>query len=347
MRQRIDNIVFELTQACNQRCRFCYNYWRDGSPLPSPDKSLCRRTLRRLLSQAEVRTISFSGGEPMCVPDVADLALYCRFRGVSVNILSNGTLMTQTDILNFREIGVGAVQVPVLSADAAVHEYLTGLPGSWKKATGTLARVSELMPGKAYAVLVITRINAPDVTGTLELIGSLGVKSVMVNRFNIGGLGLRNRDELVLDKAGLQKAFSDVDAFAARHPEMFFMSGVCIPMCVLDSRQFPHIRFSYCSTDFNLRPVTVDYSGNVRFCNHSPKVLGNIYRSRIGEILSSPEAVSYYSSIPQFCMGCPDLKPCNGGCRAASEQVYGNFSEPDPLLEVLEKGAAGPVPWDY
>jgi Predicted Fe-S oxidoreductases len=80
---RIDNIVFELTQACNQCCRFCYNYWRDGStPLPPPDPAQARKTLRKLLSQASIGTISFSGGEPMLLRDIHDLALLPASRAV-------------------------------------------------------------------------------------------------------------------------------------------------------------------------------------------------------------------------------------------------------------------------
>lgn len=335
-RPSVRNIVFELTQACNQRCRFCYNFWRDSSsPLPSPDPALCRKTLRRLYSQVSVGTISFSGGEPTCVKAFKDMALFCRLKGSNVNILTNGTQLSEGDIEDLKNIGLSAVQIPVLSASPEIHEYLTGLPGSWEKATRSLSGVASLMPGKAFAVLVVTRVNAPGIPETLEMIHRMGVKGVMVNRFNLGGLGLRHRDELVLDRPALEKAFADVERFAASHRDMHFVSGVCTPMCVLDSRKYPHVTFTYCSTDFNLRPITVDYSGNVRFCNHSPKVLGNIFKGNITSILESREAAEYFGGIPAKCEGCPHLKPCNGGCRAASEQVYGTFSEADPVLEIL------------
>lgn len=333
-RQKIDNLVFELTEACNQRCRFCYNYWRDGAtPIPAPDPKLCKRTLRKLLSQVSVGTMSFSGGEPMTMPGVTDLALMCRFKGSSVNILTNGTLLTEDNIRNFKEIGIGAIQIPLLSADPAVHDYLTCLPGSWEKAVKALRTVSEVMPGHAFAVLVMSKVNAPGIPQTLELLNDCGVYGVMVNRFNLGGQGLLHRDELVLDRAGLRKAFADVDAFAALHPEMRFTSGVCTPMCLVMPSDFPHIQFTFCSTDFNRRPVAVNFRGDVRFCNHSPKVLGNIYQRPISEILADPAAAEYYNAVPDRCRDCKFLKPCNGGCRAASEQVYGTFAAIDPVLE--------------
>ena len=130
---RIGHIVFELTQACNQQCRFCYNYWRDGStPLPPPDPRRAKRTLRRLHRQAKVGSISFSGGEPMLLRGVHDLALTARFKGSEVHILTNGTLLTEDHIENFKSIGVGAVQIPLLSADpAGVLPLVSSLFSSW------------------------------------------------------------------------------------------------------------------------------------------------------------------------------------------------------------------------
>ena len=57
--------VFELTDACNQACRFCYNHFKGGAEpcsVAAPDFRMARRTLKRLLSEANVGSISFSGG---------------------------------------------------------------------------------------------------------------------------------------------------------------------------------------------------------------------------------------------------------------------------------------------
>ncbi len=329
----IGNIVYELTEACNQCCRFCYNYWRDGStPLPPPAPRLVRKTLRKLLSQASVSTISFSGGEPMLLHNIHDLAMLARFKGSNVNVLTNGGLLTDDAVTNFKNIGVGAVQIPLLSADPAIHDFLTQVPGSWEKAVAATRRAVAAFGKGVYTVLVITKVNAPGVPETLRLLGDLGVKGVMVNRFNIGGMGLKHCQELLLDPATLRKAFADVEAFAAGHPDIRFVSGVCTPICVMDSAPYPHIQFTYCTTDFTRRPVTVNYKGDVRFCNHSPYILGNIYDKPVGEILKDPDVIARYAAVPDRCRDCALLSKCNGGCRAASEQVYGTFAEADPLL---------------
>ena len=329
---RIDHLVYELTGACNQCCRFCYNYWRGGStPIAPPDPSRARKTLKKLLSQASVGNLSFSGGEPLLLSNVHDLVLHARFKGSKVNVLTNGTLLTPDALDNFLSLGVSVIQIPLLSADASVHDYLTNVPGSWEKALNALRRTGRA--GIGAAVLVITKVNAPGVAKTLDLIRDCGIRTVMVNRFNIGGNGMRNARELVPDRKTLQDAFTAVNAFAAANPDMHFVSGVCTPLCYLDTAPFPHIRFTKCSTDLTGRPVTVNYDGDVRFCNHSPRVLGNIYSRPIGDILSDPGINGWYAGVPEECGKCTLLQRCGGGCRAASEQVHGTFSALDPILD--------------
>ena len=329
---RIDHLVYELTGACNQCCRFCYNHWRDGStPIPSPDPSLARKTLKKLLSQASVGHLSFSGGEPLLLSNVHDLVLRARFKGCKVNVLTNGTLLTDAALENFLSLGVGVIQIPILSADASVHDSLTCLPGSWEKAVDALRRTGKA--GIGAAVLVITKVNAPGVPETLRLIRDCGIRTVMVNRFNIGGNGIRNARELVPDRKTLQDAFAEVEAYAVANPDMHFVSGVCTPLCYLDTTPYPKIRFTQCSTDLTGRPVTVNFDGDVRFCNHSPRVLGNIYSRPIGEILTDPEINGWYAGVPEECGKCVLLQRCGGGCRAAAEQVHGTFSALDPILD--------------
>jgi len=328
---RIENIVYELTGACNQCCRFCYNHWRkEGAAIPAPDPRQARKTLQKLLSQARVGTISFSGGEPLLLPNVHDLVFYARYRGCRVNVLTNGILLTPDGLENFLRLGVGAIQIPLLSAEADVHDYLTSRKGSWETAVGALRRVGP--SGRGAAVLVVTKLNLNGLTATLSLIRECGIRTVMVNRFNIGGMGIANARELAPSGDELAAAFRAVDDFAASNPDMSFVSGVCTPLCLLDTSAFPHIRFSTCTTDLSRRPVTVNYSGEVRFCNHSPKVLGNIFDRPISEILSDDDVRDWYSAVPEKCASCALLPRCAGGCRAASEQVFGTFAHEDPIL---------------
>lgn len=335
MRQKytLGHLVYELTEACNQNCSFCYNHWRPDGSLP-PDDRLARRTLNRLLKQAHIGNISFSGGEPMLMGNIHDLALKCRFKGSSVNILTNGTLLGDDDFFNFKNIGINALQIPLLSSEKEIHDHLTGLPGSWEKACNSVRHALDALGADHFAaVLIITSRNRECLPETLGLYAELGIRTVMVNRFNLGGNGLKNRGELSLSREDLNAAFKVVSDFSLRHPDMDFVSGVCTPVCVLDPIKYPGIRFTSCSTDITNRPVTISFKGDVRFCNHSPFVLGNIWERDIKDILEDESVMKRYAGIPEQCNGCKLYARCKGGCRAASEQVYGTFDKVDPIIE--------------
>lgn len=331
---KVGHLVYELTEACNQNCRFCYNHWRPTGAKPA-DKRIAARTLRRILSQADVGSISFSGGEPTLLSNVLDLALRCRFDGSQVNLLTNGTLLDEATLTNLKSIGINALQISFLSADPAVHDSLTGLPGSWNKAVASIENAIRILGTEHFAtVLIITALNAHTLPETLQFLKERGVRTSMVNRFNIGGNGIVNREELSLSKEAMREAFATVSDFARHNPDMRFTSGVCTPFCILDPADFPGITFTSCSTDFSQRPVTISADGNVRFCNHSPFVMGNIYEKKLKEILEDESLKERYSisTAPEQCSGCKLFARCKGGCRAASEQVYGTFREADPIL---------------
>ena len=334
-KHHIPFIVFELTDACNQQCKFCYNYWKgDGCMLgvPVPDFRLARRTLRRVLRQATVGSVSLSGGEPMLMPRIHELTLKARFAGANVNLLSNGTLIKDMDLEIMKQVGVGTIQIPILATDSSLHDYTTGLKGSWQKAVDNARKISSIKSDWLLPVLIVSKLNIHNVDEILRFYHSeFGSTRAMVNRFNIGGLGKLYASELTLTTSELKDAFTRVDRVAGELG-MTIQSGVCTPMCVLNPDDYPNIMFSHYSTDLSNRPLTVNYKGDVRFCNHSPRILGNIYDKPIGQIISECQGDGYFDEIPTPCITCKLWSRCRGGCRAASEQLYGTFNRVDPIL---------------
>lgn len=186
--------------------------------------------------------------------------------------------------------------------------------------------------GWLVPVLIVSKLNASCVEETLRFYCTeFGITMAMVNRFNIGGLGLHHAPELNLSRDELREVFARIDKVAGELG-MTIQSGVCTPMCVLNPGDYPNIRFSHCSTDLSNRPLTVNYKGEVRFCNHSPRVLGNIYDKNIGEIVSECQNDGYFDKVPEYCTTCNLWSLCRGGCRAASEQLFGTFDKADPIL---------------
>lgn len=335
-RVKLGVAVFELTDACNQACRFCYNYFKGDTnicTIAPPDYRLARRTLKRLLGQAEIGSISFSGGEPMLMPKIHDLTLRARFAGANVNILTNGTLLTDNDIAIFNDIGIGKMQIPILADSANIHDSITQLAGSWERATLSARRVATTKGEWLIPVLILSRMNVERIEATMELYKELGASLVIVNRFNIGGLGKHHAAELNLSHEELRDAFRRVDAKAGELG-IKVHSGVCTPMCILNTAEYPNIMFTHCSTDFSQRPLTINYRGEVRFCNHSPRILGNIHNESLSDIIERSNNDSYFATTPTRCVECKLWELCRGGCRAASEQLYGTFDRVDPVMDI-------------
>ncbi|NDV47705.1 radical SAM protein [Paludibacter sp. 221] len=332
----LDVLIFELTDACNERCKFCYNHWKGTDNVVKQEKTNYAKTkkvLQKVFSQADVGSISFSGGEPMLFPRIHDLILFTRFHKTNVSVLTNGTLVTEQDLRIFSQLGVSRIQIPIHSANPETHDAVTQVKGSWEKSVNTVQKIVAQDADKFSTVLVLTKQNLPDLNDTLSLYHDLGIQSVLVNRFNIGGEGRKYRHELELTHTELKEAFSIINDFS-RNNVMRFYSGVCTPICVLNPKDYPCISFSFCNTDMSKRPITINHAGDVRFCNHSPRVLGNVFEKPLHDILFDKSIAEYYSSTPEFCVSCQLLKTCGGGCRAASEQVYDTFAIVDPIMTI-------------
>ena len=272
----------------------------------------------------------------MLMPRIHDLVLRARMSGSRVNILTNGTLLTEHDIAIFDDLGITTLQIPMLSDNGDVHDSITQLRGSWLKATTAARLVAATREGWLTPVLILSHLNYHDIESTMRMYAEMGCRYIMVNRFNIGGLGKLYAKELTLTHEELRDAFRRVDAMA-HELGMTIHSGVCTPMCLLDPKEYPHIMFTNCSTDLSRRPLTVNYRGDVRFCNHSPRVLGNIYDESLRSIIERSASDGYFDSVPENCAGCKLWQRCRGGCRAASEQMYGSFDKIDPVMSAMNE----------
>ena len=333
-RAYLPHAVVEVTPECNLRCKHCYNWWK-GETAEAPPKASYGKAfalLEWLLRHTTAERVVFSGGEPTVSERFTELALHAKVNGLRVTVITNGNGPRQVYEALAR-MGVDMMEFSVLSADPATHDGVTGARGSWRRLMDalrlTLERGVEVVP-----VTVVTALNAPGVPACLEMLRGMGLRRFMVNRYNIGGEGLRQARSLSPGREELRRVFREVDEWAAR-TGADVASGVCTPHCLLDPEEYPHIRFGNCPPEAYSHPLTFDLEGNVRMCNHSPRVMGNIYRQPLTEILFSEYACSWGTTRAAFCEGCRKWDRCRGGCRAASEQTGGTLRDADPVTREL------------
>ena len=335
MSLQLEHIALELTDRCNLDCCYCYNIWKvpgaQRDRFDSYPKAI--RALKQFFSHAAIRNVTLTGGETFMAERVMEVALFCRMEGKSVTVISNGTAGTEQQYKQLIDMGVTLFEMPVHSADEAVHDAITGVKGSWRKSTASLCAVRDL-GGYPVAVIVLTRHNAPGLGATLGYIASLGIKRIMLNRYNIGGRHTADPATVSATHAGLRSAFRTADDKAGELG-LTITSNVCTPTCLLDPADYPRLGFGNCSPDPLRKPITLDINGNIRLCNHSPVVAGNIFRQPLEEILYSPYSRSWGEIVPEYCAGCNLWERCLGGCRAASEQCGLGLGAPDPILTAM------------
>lgn len=336
MKLRLPNIAFELTDKCNLNCRYCYNIWKiPGATHTKFDSySKARQVLNLLFSQAEIRNVTLTGGEPFMAERMNEVALFCRMIGKTVTIISNGLKGSKKDYSSLIAMGITLFEFPVHSADESIHDHITQVKGSWKKSIDSI-RIVQQFKGYPVPVIVVTKYNVEVLGETLEFINALGLRRIMMNRYNIGGCGTANPSSVSATHSQLKRAFSIADQ-KAKELGLVISSNVCSPDCLLTPSDYPKIMFGHCSENVLHKPITMDINGNIRLCNHSPVVAGNIYEQTIEEILNSPYAQSWNEIVPDYCSDCDKWENCRGGCRAASEQCGLGLGQVDPILTEKE-----------
>lgn len=332
MKYPLSHLVFEVTSLCNLHCQYCYNIWKrpDQRNPELHSYSQAMKTLKRLFRIAEVDQLSFSGGEPLLAERFAEVVLFCRMKKKKVIIISNGTAPLN-DYLTLYELGISLFEFPVHSSQADIHDSMVQQEGAWQKVIEAI-RILREQGAKIAVAIVLTRLNFKKLAETLLFLNDLGINQIMLNRFNVGGEGIRHQQKLQLSTEELRLTFQNAHNIALKH-NLQLSSNVCTPFCILNPVDFPTIRFGHCSDDVRKMPLTLDLVGNLRMCNHSPTVIGNIFEEDFPKIFERKVVKDWLGTIPTICRRCELYPKCRGGCRAAAEQLGWGLKAGDPLLK--------------
>jgi radical SAM protein with 4Fe4S-binding SPASM domain len=290
----------------------------------------------KLWDEAHLQSIAFSGGEPLLREDLPEILSFVRNKGIAPVIITNGTLLTQERVASLgRDV---TYEITLLSYRREAHDRLAGRRGAWDAAVDGMANVRSA-GGRFVAVIVVTRLNSADVRKTTELAIALGASAVMYNRMNLGAHNIRQADRL-LPTAGMIRENLDVLEELSERYRLPVAVTVAIEPCVIDTRQYRQIHFGWCPLGGEGSYFTIDPRGNVRICNHSGVILGNLKQDRFTDLYyHHPYVREFRDTWPAECKDCdPELKAiCCGGCKASAEQCYGTLARVDPFVTICQR----------
>ncbi|MCK4820086.1 radical SAM protein, partial [bacterium] len=88
----LESVYLTLTDDCNLKCKYCYKEERIRTK--TSDFSQWRSYIDKALSISKPLKFTFTGGEPLLVPFLFDLAKYIHERGSESLLLTNGLCIT-------------------------------------------------------------------------------------------------------------------------------------------------------------------------------------------------------------------------------------------------------------
>jgi radical SAM protein with 4Fe4S-binding SPASM domain len=330
---RQEHFVFEVTQRCNHDCLHCYNAWKNPAPYPMGELGTTEtlNMLGRMIDQTGAELVSLSGGEPLLRDDLEAIVDFLHWRERRINLICNGSLMNDAAVARLAASDrISIFELPLLSVERDIHDRLSGVQGAFDRTT--LAMASLKAAGqRVVGVFVATRLNLPTWRETIELAVALGLDGLMFNRFNPGGRGRENVALLQASPEELAAALDVAQELSAEY-HIGVACSIAMPPCLFDHARWPRLSFGYCAAGGQRAYYTLDPLGNVRPCNHSATILGNIRQTTFAAMTAGPAMAAFRTARPRFCDACRLAAECQGGCKAAAEVCAGSASAMDPFL---------------
>jgi radical SAM protein with 4Fe4S-binding SPASM domain len=288
----------EPTLRCNHRCVHCYC----ESSIPDRSQELSRKEIRVALdglARLGSLILVFTGGEVFLRPDLLSLVADARERGFAVVVFTNGTLIDDAIARALHEHAVLGVEISIHGATADVHDAITGVTGSFDRATAAIRLLRE----NSVRVKIKCSLLSANGADSVEAIRSLAETLDAECSFNASVHPRRDRDagpmRLRLDDASLNRLYADGRLLSDRfweHPHS--------PLSSPDNR--------LCGAGKNVAVISAD--GMVYPCIPLRLPAGNIRGSTIESIWNESAVFTRLRSLTAgdlpACPSCPDKDFC-------------------------------------
>ena len=333
---KVPRLDIELTTACDHRCAHCYNVWgagegehQAGYPKGQLPTLELISMMGRVVRQSGARHLTLTGGEPMLRADAMDIAAAACALVPSVQVVTNGSHVSPESARRFREMGLRSVQLTLLSAERERHDELKGVVCYDDTVRAAVDLREAGVP--VQVCFVATSGNAGELPGVLELCYVLGVGHLAYNRMSPTGGAVGEVSKLMPTVEQVERDLAAAERLGRRYG-IKVSTAMPIPPCLIRIERYPWVRFGFCSTGTHTPNLTVDALGNVRSCNLSSRVLGNVLEQEWAEIYKNPYPRTFRTQLPAPCIGCTYERSCNGGCKEAALATFGDPRHLEPFI---------------
>lgn len=303
------SVVWEITYACNHKCKYCIV--RAGAPQPD---ELSLKEIDAILDELialQVGFINITGGEPLLKKDIAlHIARRASQSGIGLELLTNGMLVTPEVAKEIHDAGIHDVQVSLDSARPEIHDNQRGVKGAWVKA---LESVQNLRKVGVHVVAdaVVTSETLPYFEETKAFLTEIADTVTMAR---IVPMGRGARDPSLLT------------------PEMHYQ--YLEMRCTLGD-QLAELIVCKDKCSIGTAPVIAP-NGDVypcMFTKYENLKLGNVREKSIQSIYKESDLLRELFSLNvdkiNTCRTCWNRYYCGGGCRGCAYAFHGSLYEND------------------
>jgi len=161
--------MLEIADRCNEACIHCYQVQGQKGELPTAD---WERVLDEL-AEMGVMILTFSGGEPTLRKDFLHLVGYARRLRFAVKVYSNALNISTEMAQELGRLAVQEVQISLYSHEAAAHDRVTRVPGSFER---VVAATRDLLAAGVRVLLKTPMLSLAelDVPRYIDFVTALG-----------------------------------------------------------------------------------------------------------------------------------------------------------------------------
>lgn len=259
-----------ITNACPQRCDFCYNRGRTGTPLDRADILQAIDTL----AEMGVFWLGLTGGEPLLNRHIVEIVARAVARGCAVKLFTTGCTLTPALALELKEAGLFSVCVSLDHWQEEVHDRGRQYPGAFRAALDAIRIFAAAgLDTGASAVLSRAMIASGEARAFLSYLEGLGVNEAWLSEVKPSAPAFW--DESVVATEAEREALRDLQDTHNR----------ARPASAMTVNYLGHFESgAHFGCNAGRKMVYIDAYGEVSPCVFTPITFGNIRDCALPEI---------------------------------------------------------------
>ena len=162
----VSNLRVSLTPKCNLSCIYCH---KEGEE--SPKEQLSGEEIAEILRVAakfEIRSVKFTGGEPLLRPDLLEIIRSVP-AGMESSLTTNGTLLADL-AFRLKEAGLRRVNVSLDSLNPETYKKITGIDRLSDVLEGITAAIEAGLTPVKLNMVVLEGINDAEIDDFLAYV---------------------------------------------------------------------------------------------------------------------------------------------------------------------------------